>query len=76
MLVVRADEGIIVIDGSFGTLSEIAFAQLLEKPLVILSSYGMLVEIFNVHPFNEISRADTPAQAVYQISTQIELGNR
>jgi len=76
ILVVRAADGIIVIDGSFGTLSEIAFAQLLEKPLVILSSYGMLVEIFNVPPFNEISRADTPAQAVYQISTQIELGHR
>lgn len=76
ILVVRAGDGIIVIDGSFGTLSEIAFAQLMEKPLVILSSYGLLVEIFNVPPFDEIPRADTPAQAVHQIRTQIESSNR
>ncbi|APF19171.1 TIGR00725 family protein [Caldithrix abyssi] len=34
LLVVRAAEGLIAIDGKFGTLSEIAFALQLEKPLV------------------------------------------
>ncbi len=34
LLVVRAAEGLIAIDGKFGTLSEIAFALQLQKPLV------------------------------------------
>ncbi len=41
LLVVRAAEGLIAIDGKYGTLSEIAFALQLQKPLVGINTWNI-----------------------------------
>lgn len=40
-LVVLSGDGVIAVDGEFGTLSEIAFAVKLGKPLVIMEGWGI-----------------------------------
>ena len=72
IIVVRAGDGIIAVasEGGFGTLSELAFARLLNKPLVILrGDRGMLDDLLNTIPFEGVPQVETPARAVQQIET-------
>ncbi len=55
LLVVRAAAGLIAIDGQYGTLSEIAFALQLGKPLIGLKTWQISEEILH---------AQTPEQAI------------
>ncbi len=48
LLVVRSAAGLIAIDGKFGTLSEIAFALQLGKPVVGLQTWDISEQIINV----------------------------
>ncbi len=41
LIVVRSSHAIIAIDGSYGTLSEIAFSNICEKPIIGLQSWRM-----------------------------------
>lgn len=60
-LVVLSGDGIIAVGGEFGTLSEIAFAIKLEKPLVIMEDWG----INNIgHAPDMAGRAKTAKEAV------------
>lgn len=58
ILVVRAAEGLIAIDGHYGTLSEIAFALQLQKPLVGIRTW-------NVEP--EMPTAQSAAEAMEKL---------
>jgi len=62
LLVVRSAEGLIAIDGKFGTLSEIAFALQLGKPLVGLGTWDIS---------EQISVAENPIQAVDKLIKMI-----
>jgi len=62
LLVVRASVGLIAVGGRFGTLSEIAFALQLEKPLVALNSWDVSETVF---------KAATPQDAVTQLLNQL-----
>jgi uncharacterized protein (TIGR00725 family) len=53
-LVVRAADAVVAIGGEWGTLSEIAFARKLGKPVVALSTWDL----------PEVERVATPAEAV------------
>ena len=57
LAVVASGDAVIAVGGSWGTLSEIAFAQVLGRPVVVLEP-GLEVEGENVH------RVAAPAEAV------------
>jgi uncharacterized protein (TIGR00725 family) len=61
LLVVRASDAVIAIGGEFGTLSEIALALKLGRPVVGLTTWTITIEGLSVDP---ILRATTPEDAV------------
>jgi uncharacterized protein (TIGR00725 family) len=61
LLVVRASDAVIAVGGEFGTLSEIALALKLGRPVVGLSTWAITREGLSVDP---ILRASTPEDAV------------
>jgi len=63
VLVVNAADGIIAIGGRYGTLTEMAFAKQMEKPLVSLKSW----EFEDSYP-----QAQTPREAVKGLFQQLE----
>lgn len=65
--VVLSGEAVIAIDGSYGTLSEIAYALIHEKPIVGLDTWDLA---YHAHDGERITRAQDPAEAV---ETAIEL---
>ncbi len=58
-----ASEGLIAIGGGYGTLSEIALALRLGKPLVLLDSWQLLLE----GQMPDIPTAETPEEAVEKL---------
>ena len=71
VMVVLSGEAVIAIDGSYGTLSEIAYALIHDRPLIGLDTWD-----FNYHGFNghdRIVRLTDPVQAV---TTAIALAER
>jgi hypothetical protein len=58
-IIARSADAVIAIDGSYGTLSEIAFALQLEKPVFCLNSWNEIPGIIAV---------ETPHEAIEQIS--------
>ena len=62
LLVVRSAAGLIAIDGKYGTLSEIAFALQLGKPLVGLETWDIS---------EQIETAENPVQAVDKLVKMI-----
>lgn len=61
IMVVLSGEAIIAIDGSYGTLSEIAYALIHEKPIVGLDTWDFA---YHGHDGERIARASSPAEAV------------
>ena len=61
LLVVRAANAVIAVGGEFGTLSEIALALKLGRPVVGLSTWTSAKEGLSVDP---VMRAATPEEAV------------
>lgn len=76
IIVVRAGDGVIAMEGGWGTISELAFARILQKPVVVLRGDGRWTELLNTARFREIPRVETSAQAVQQIVTMIEEQDR
>ena len=62
LAVVASGDAVIAVGGSWGTLSEIAFARLLDRPVVILEP-GWGIE--------GVPRAQTPEQAVALVLAQL-----
>jgi len=67
VLVVRASEGLIAIDGAYGTLSEIALGLQLGRPIVGLDTWSLDAPIL---------RATGPAEAVEMVFSEIERARR
>lgn len=63
LLVLRSAAGLIAVNGRFGTLSEIAFALQLKKPVIGLDSWDVS---------DEIIKAQTPKQAVQLLLEKIK----
>jgi len=61
IIIVRTAHAVIAVGGEFGTLSEIAFALKLGRPVVGLGTWELSKE---GHPVQAILRASTPAEAV------------
>jgi uncharacterized protein (TIGR00725 family) len=57
LAVAASGDAVIAVGGGFGTLSELAFARILERPIVVLEP-GL------VAPYDGVERASTPAEAV------------
>jgi uncharacterized protein (TIGR00725 family) len=57
LAVAASGDAVIAVGGAFGTLSELAFARILERPIVVLEP-GLSA------PYDGIERAATPEQAV------------
>ena len=55
VLIVRSADAVIALPGKYGTLSEIAYALLLKRPVISLGSWDIS---------EDITRADTPEEAV------------
>jgi len=66
ILVVRSAVGLIAIGGRLGTLSELAFALQLKKPVVGLNTWDVSEDIVLVH---------SPSEAVKQLLTMINDSN-
>jgi uncharacterized protein (TIGR00725 family) len=64
LLVIRSAMGVIAVDGKYGTLSEIAFALQLQKPIVGIETWDVSKSLLQVQ---------TPEEAVNQIITRIKL---
>ncbi len=60
-IVVRSGEAVIAIDGSYGTLSEIAYALIYDIPLVGLDTWDFN---YRGHDADKIVRVSDPAEAV------------
>jgi hypothetical protein len=58
-IIARSADAVIAIDGSYGTLSEIAFALQLEKPVYCINSWNEIPGVIGV---------ETPHEAIEQIS--------
>jgi uncharacterized protein (TIGR00725 family) len=63
LVIILTADGVIALPGKFGTLSEISFALLYNKPVVSLGSWEVS---------DRIKRAGTPAEAVEYIMLEIE----
>jgi uncharacterized protein (TIGR00725 family) len=61
VIIVRTASAVIAVGGEFGTLSEIAFALKLGRPVVGLGTWELARE---GHPVQAIVRAETPDEAV------------
>ncbi len=70
VVVVLSGEAVIAIDGSYGTLSEIAYALIHEKPIVGMDTWDFA---YHGHDGERIFRAKTPVEAVEKA---IELATR
>lgn len=68
LLVVRASDAVIAIGGEFGTLSEIALALKLGRPVVGLSTWTITRDALSVDP---ILRASAPEDAVRLVLERI-----
>jgi uncharacterized protein (TIGR00725 family) len=69
ILVVRAASAVIAVDGSSGTLSELAYAWQLGKPVIALATSGGVAEQFagktiDSRRDDKVISASTPAEAV------------
>ncbi len=62
-LVVRAAVGLIAVGGRFGTLSELAFALQMNKPVTGLHTWDISEQIINVN---------SPAEAVKELLTHLD----
>lgn len=75
VLVVRSADAIIAIDGGAGTLSELALAWQLGKPVVALGTTGWAGELagraIDDRRPDEVLRATTPKQAVELVMTAL-----
>lgn len=65
-IVVQSSDGLIAIDGGYGTLSEMAFALKAGKPLVSLWAWRTI---------EEVTAADSPEEAVALLYQMLEEGN-
>ena len=63
LLIVRTADVVVAVGGEFGTLSEIAFALRLGKPVVGIGTWELSK---HGHPVDAIVRVDTAAQAAAQ----------
>jgi uncharacterized protein (TIGR00725 family) len=70
IMVVLSGEAIIAIDGSYGTLSEMAYALIHGRPIVGLDTWDFA---YHGHDGERIARASSPVEAV---ETAIELANK
>ena len=70
MTIIKTADVVIAIDGSFGTLSEIAFALKMNVPLVGIKTWKLSSEFA---PYPEIHRVEDPKEAV---KLAIKLGER
>jgi uncharacterized protein (TIGR00725 family) len=61
VIIVRTASAVIAVGGEFGTLSEIAFALKLERPVIGLGTWELARE---GHPVQAIVKAETPDEAV------------
>ena len=67
IIIVRTAHAVIAVGGEFGTLSEIAFALKLGRPVVGLGTWELSKE---GHPVQAILTASTPAEAVQLALTE------
>ena len=63
LAIILTVDGVIALPGAFGTLSEISFALMFNKPVVSLGSWEVSERII---------RAGTPAEAVERIMREVE----
>lgn len=70
IMVVLSGEAVIAIDGSYGTLSEIAYALIHGRPIVGLNTWDFA---YQGHDGERIARVSSPAEAV---DTAIELAKK
>ena len=70
VVVVLSGEAVIAIDGSYGTLNEIAYALIHKKPIVGIDTWDFA---YHGHDGERIIRAKSPADAVEKA---IDLANR
>ena len=66
LLVVRSARGVLAIDGKFGTLSEIAFALQLGKPLVGLGTWEIS---------EQMTHCESPQEAVEVLLAKMDLAS-
>jgi uncharacterized protein (TIGR00725 family) len=57
LLIIRSSDAVIAVNGGYGTLSEIAFALQLEKPLIGLNTWQVSEKIIAVHSPEEALEA-------------------
>ena len=62
IVIIHSSDGVIAIAGSYGTLSEIAFASKLNIPLVGISTWGIDVPM---------TRAGSPEEALEELYSKI-----
>jgi uncharacterized protein (TIGR00725 family) len=70
VVVVLSGEAVIAIDGSYGTLNEIAYALIHKKPIVGIDTWDFA---YHGHDGERIVRAKSPTEAVERA---IEMANR
>ena len=70
IIIVRTAHAVIAVGGEFGTLSEIAFALKLGRPVVGLGTWELSKE---GHPVQAILRASTPVEAVQLVLDRLFL---
>ena len=69
-LIAQSCDALIAIGGGYGTLSEMAFGLVLEKPVVALNSWSVL-RPGEMEPDPAVHRASTAAEAVEWIERQL-----
>jgi hypothetical protein len=71
VIVVASGDGVIAVGGSLGTLSEIAFALKLRRPVVLLSSWTIEEERLPADARPHVAR--TPEEAVRTVLQELEM---
>ncbi len=66
-LVVRAADALVAVGGKYGTLSEIALALKMGKPLVGLRTWGLVLQGKPIKPFPECSTAAEAVELAFRL---------
>ena len=68
VLVVRVADAIVAVGGKFGTLSEIALALKLGKPLVAIQSWGLIHQGAEITPFPQCATAGEAVDLAFSLA--------
>ncbi len=72
--IIKTADVVIAIDGSFGTLSEIAFALKMEVPLIGIKTWELSSEFASMPPIHRVDNPKSAVSLAIKLGRELEIG--